>query len=186
MFVNIQVRQALDIIHCLIKQVLAELVKRNWSCPNDIRDAIETYFGPSSQPGEPSELVRDVLDPLLAVVGPSRLIIHGLDECDASEATVALHILGNLIHRGLVRLLISSRESVGVNQVIPATETIWITFDYTCNDIATLTNTLIDAKSRDGVLIDDNTVIDHVRDALCREAQGMSVYLNLLIGPLSI
>ena len=172
-FVDFNFRRALDIIQSLIKQLLGYLVKYNSSCPLNVRDSIEVYFGLQSQPGEITELIRDVLQPLLQAVDFVYIVLDGLDECESSEATDLLEALNHLVEWNKMRLLVSGRESLSVNNVILKTQRIWIASNDASRDIKTLTDALIGFKSRQRKLVDDEDSMIRVREVLCNNAQGM-------------
>ena len=172
-FVDHQFQRAIEIIRTLIKQLLGSLVKHNIPCPTDILHTLEVYFGPKSQPGDLRELFRDVFKPLLQIGRLHVILVDGLDECEFKEASDILRILDDTISIPGVRLLISSRENIGVDHVIKSTQAIWISPGDTREDIVTVADALIREKCRERRLVDDGSVIDRIHQVLCDNAGGM-------------
>lgn len=158
-----------------MKQLLAALIVIGKPCPEKIREQIEDDFGAANRQPSTSELVEDILVPLLATFSNVIIIIDGVDTCELREqAELWMHLRKVLSNRHL-RIAISSQDDTNVTGHMAGFLRIPIDDRLNAEDIDTYIENQLALKSGAGQIFSDSALRTKVKQTIQGKAQGMYV-----------
>lgn len=165
--------KAIDLLESYVKQLLGYLSSINRPCPAHVVRKIKLFYGPKERPPDVEELSREVLLPLSSMISGVFYLVDGLDECEPGEVTKALNVLVRLLEKPGNKVLISSRDEVGVIERLPQSTRIWISEEDTKGDIMVFINKRIDEKMLERPLTESPSLLQSVKQELLAKAGGM-------------
>lgn len=111
-------------------------------------------------------------------------LVDGLDECEPGEVTKALNVFVRLLEKLGNKVLISSRDEVGVIERLPQSTRIWISEEDTKGDIMVFINKRIDEKMLERPLTESPSLLQNVKQELLAKAGGMFLWVRLQLDTL--
>ncbi|KAF4810565.1 Ankyrin repeat and KH domain-containing protein 1 [Colletotrichum siamense] len=141
---------------------------------------IELDRKPSSELGELASLLQWAIDQSDTFY----VFIDALDEFEPAERRALLDSLVSVASGSRLRVFISSRESLSgeLKDRIPTIETVLMTSPEAKIDIATFVEETLQRRQQNGdLMVQDQFIVDDIRQALINRADGMFLWVTFLL-----
>jgi hypothetical protein len=123
-----------------------------------------------------TQIVEQLLKPLIHGFRGSCLVVDGLDLCSPQEYKVALDCFSRLLQETPVRIIICGRDELSVTRRFPGSMRLEVTRAKTKGDLALFIEQYIKERSmKDGPISNDGSTLARIRDTLTDQAKGMYV-----------
>ncbi|KAH0435885.1 hypothetical protein CcaCcLH18_04667 [Colletotrichum camelliae] len=129
-------------------------------------------------------IIRQSLDPAIDQSDTFYVFIDALDEFEPVERRALLDSLVSVASGSRLRVFISSRESLSgeLRDKIPTIETVLMASPEAKIDIATFVEETLQRRQQNGdLMVQDQSIIDNIRQALINRADGMFLWVTFLL-----
>ncbi|KAF4873482.1 Ankyrin repeat and KH domain-containing protein 1 [Colletotrichum siamense] len=135
---------------------------------------------PSSELGELTSLLQQAIDQSDTFY----IFIDALDEFEPAERRALLDSLVSVASGSRLRVFVSGRESMSgeLRDRIPTIETVSMASPEAKIDIATLVQETLQRRQQNGdLMVQDQSIVDDIRQALINRADGMFLWVTFLL-----
>ncbi|THY79996.1 ankyrin, partial [Aureobasidium pullulans] len=142
--------KATDLFRSYVKQFLRHLYTRRQKPPRAVILALRRMFGSRVTNPSCSEILRELLLPLISEVEGTVLVVDGLDLCARDEYLDALVCFASILEKTSAKVVICGRDELDIKSRLPGSIRLEVTAARNKDDIAvsTFQHTLLTIKFR--------------------------------------
>ncbi|KAI5195551.1 ankyrin [Aureobasidium subglaciale] len=171
-----------DLLRSYVKQLLRHTHRIKKRPPLPVTTAIKRMFGTSTCNIDCTELVNQVLRPLIHAIGQTFLIVDGLDLCPTEEYKRALSLLSSLLEDPWVMVIVCGRDELEVDRRIAGSSRLEVPRAGQHDDVAKFITDYIGKRTADdGPISDDPETVERIRRVLVDQAKEMFLWARLQI-----
>ena len=163
-----------DLFRSYIKQMIEHLDTTRQPCPPDISFCLRRFFGLKASPPTFDEIVDKMFVPLSRLLPHTTYVVDGLDECPAVEIQRVLRVFRILVSQQGLRIFVSGRESLDIQQSIPGSSLVYISNNDAKEDICKFVEWKVEEKMHERQLTEDKSLLRDVKTTLVDKADCMS------------
>jgi hypothetical protein len=131
-------------------------------------------FGSRTYQLDHTQLVEQLLKPLIQRFKGSYLVVDGLDLCSPQEYKAALDCFSRLLQETPVRIIICGRDELDVTRRFPGSMRLEVTRAKTKSDLALFVKQYTKERNmKDGPISNDENTLARIRVTLIDQAEGM-------------
>ena len=173
-----------DLFRSYIKQMIDHLDTIELPCPPEITYQLRRFFSLKASPPTFDEIIDDIFLPLSKLLPCTTYVVDGLDECIATEIQRVLKVFREMTSQHGLRLFVSGRESLDIQQSIPGSSSINISYEDAKEDICKFVKWKIKEKIHERRITEDESLLRDIKTTLVDKADRMSVnhYLSSGMG----
>ena len=169
-----------DLFRSYTKQIIDHLDTIKLPCPPEIIYHLRRFFGLKASLPTFDEIIDDIFLPLSKLLPRITYVVDGLDECTATEIQRVLKVFRRMTSQQCLRLFVSGRESLDIQQSIHGSSTINISYEDAKEDIRKFVNWKIEEKMHERQLTEDKGLLRDIKTILVDKADRMFVLPPML------
>ncbi|THY19635.1 ankyrin [Aureobasidium pullulans] len=174
--------KATDLFRSYVKQFLRHLYTRQQKPPRDVVLALRRMFGSRVSNPSCSEVLRELLLPLISEVAGTVLVVDGLDLCARDEYLGALACFASILELTSAKVIICGRDELDIKSRLPGSTRLEVSAARNQDDIAVYVKHHVEKRSiYDGPISNNSNTVTQIIKTLINKANGMFLWARLQI-----
>ncbi|KAL2025831.1 hypothetical protein VTO58DRAFT_103014 [Aureobasidium pullulans] len=174
--------KATDLFRSYVKQFLRHLYTRQQKPPRDVVLALRRMFGSRVSNPSCSEVLRELLLPLISEVAGTVLVVDGLDLCARDEYLGALACFASILELTSAKVVICGRDELDIKSQLPGSTRLEVSAARNQDDIAVYVKHHVEKRSiYDGPISNNSNTVTQIIETLINKANGMFLWARLQI-----
>ncbi|THY48561.1 ankyrin [Aureobasidium pullulans] len=174
--------KATDLFRSYVKQFLRHLYTRRQKPPKDVILALRRMFGSRVSDPSCSEVLRELLLPLISEAAGTVLVVDGLDLCARDEYLVALACFASILELTSAKVVICGRDELDIKSRLPGSTRLEVSAARNQDDIAVYVKHHVEKRSiYDGPISNNSNTVTQIIETLINKANGMFLWARLQI-----
>ncbi|THZ56907.1 ankyrin [Aureobasidium pullulans] len=174
--------KAADLFRSYVKQFLRHLYTRQQKPPRDVVLALRRMFGSRVSNPSCSEVLRELLLPLISEVAGAVLVVDGLDLCARDEYLGALACFASILELTSAKVVICGRDELDIKNRLPGSIRLEVLAARNQDDIAVYVKHHVEKRSiYDGPISNNSNTVTQIIETLINKANGMFLWARLQI-----
>ncbi|CAC9889979.1 unnamed protein product, partial [Aureobasidium pullulans] len=174
--------KATDLFRSYVKQFLRHLYTRRQKPPRAVILALRRMFGSRVTNPSCSEILRELLLPLISEVEGTVLVVDGLDLCARDEYLDALVCFASILEKTSAKVVICGRDELDIKSRLPGSIRLEVTAARNKDDIAVYVKHHVEKRSiYDGPISNNPNTVTQIIETLINKANGMFLWARLQI-----
>ncbi|THW87027.1 ankyrin [Aureobasidium pullulans] len=174
--------KATDLFRSYVKQFLRHLYTRRQKPPRAVILALRRMFGSRVTNPSCSEILRELLLPLISEVEGTVLVVDGLDLCARDEYLDALVCFASILEKTSAKVVICGRDELDIKSRLPGSIRLEVTAARNQDDIAVYVKHHVKKRSIfDGPISNNSNTVTQIIETLINKANGMFLWARLQI-----
>ena len=166
--------KATDLFRSYVKQFLRHLYTRRQKPPRAVILALRRMFGSRVTNPSCSEILRELLLPLISEVEGTVLVVDGLDLCARDEYLDALVCFASILEKTSAKVVICGRDELDIKSRLPGSIRLEVTAARNKDDIAVYVKHHVKKRSMyDGPISNNPNTVTQIIETLINKANGM-------------
>ncbi|THY82077.1 ankyrin, partial [Aureobasidium pullulans] len=168
--------KATDLFRSYVKQFLRHMYTRRQKPPRAVVLTLRRMFGSRVTNPSCSEILRDLLLPLISEVEGTVLVVDGLDLCARDEYLDAIVCFANILEKTSAKVVICGRDELDIKSRLPGSIRLEVTAARNKGDIAVYVKHHVEKRSMyDGPISNNPNTVTQIIETLINKANGMYV-----------
>ncbi|THY95631.1 ankyrin [Aureobasidium pullulans] len=168
--------KATDLFRSYVKQFLRHLYTRRQKPPRAVILALRRMFGSRVTNSSCSEILRELLLPLISEVEGTVLVVDGLDLCARDEYLDALVCFASILEKTSAKVVICGRDELDIKSRLSGSIRLEVTAARNKDDIAVYVKHHVEKRSMyDGPISNNPNTVTQIIETLINKANGMYV-----------